>query len=416
MYWAGKYNSINCAAGFHIREGRWLRHGSPLIENYIRFWLSGSGDAHSYSMWLASAVWEYCSVQKDYRFGIQHLPELIANFDEWVRTHRAPNGLFWSIDDRDAMEMSISGSGFRPTLNSYMYGDARAIARLAHLGGDQAAADRFTATAAQIKTAVQAKLWNPQTHFFQVLPAKIDEQTQALQGWTTEDVTAVPAAHNVREELGYIPWYFDLPDAGYETAFQYLMDPARFNGRWGVTTADRTHPRYRFAHSHECLWNGPVWPFATSQTLVAVAHLLRHYDQAVITPADYYQLLQTYAHSQQLTRTDGTVVPWIDEDQDPDTGDWIARTMLKRAGWLPEKGGYERGKDYNHSLFADLVITGLLGVDPEKPAAQWQPLIPDSWDYCLLEGVPLHGNVADIRFDRTGDHYHQGQGWQVTTR
>ena len=34
------------------------------------------------------------------------------------------NGLFYQIDDRDGMEFSAGGSGARPTINSYMYGDA----------------------------------------------------------------------------------------------------------------------------------------------------------------------------------------------------------------------------------------------------------------------------------------------------
>ncbi len=57
--------------------------------------------------------------------------------------------------------------------------------------------------------------------------------------------------------------------------------------------------------------------------------------------------------------------PWIDEDLNPLTGDWIARSRLKiwqNGTWSAEKGGVERGKDYNHSTFCDLVITGLVGL------------------------------------------------------
>ena len=35
---AGIYNSISCAAGFHIAEGRWL-HDQNYLDDYIRFWL-----------------------------------------------------------------------------------------------------------------------------------------------------------------------------------------------------------------------------------------------------------------------------------------------------------------------------------------------------------------------------------------
>ena len=35
--WAGKYNTISCAAGHHIYEGRWLRD-RRYMEDYCRFW------------------------------------------------------------------------------------------------------------------------------------------------------------------------------------------------------------------------------------------------------------------------------------------------------------------------------------------------------------------------------------------
>ena len=93
--WAGKYNSINCAAGFHIREGRWLRNGLKIIEDYIRFWLRGSGDVRSYSTWIADAVWDYCSVLVDYGFGIEMMDDLIANFECSTKEHRTDNFLYW---------------------------------------------------------------------------------------------------------------------------------------------------------------------------------------------------------------------------------------------------------------------------------------------------------------------------------
>ena len=72
-------------------------------------------------------------------------------------------------------------------------------------------------------------------------------------------------------------------------------------------------------------------------------------------------MLRIYAASQQLKRDDGKVVAWIDEDLDPLTGDWIARTILKPGG---EGSVVERGKDYNHSTFCNLVISGLVGIRP----------------------------------------------------
>ena len=48
----------------------------------------------------------------------------------WETTNLKENGLFYQIDDRDGMEYSISGNGMRPTINSYMCGDAKAISKI----------------------------------------------------------------------------------------------------------------------------------------------------------------------------------------------------------------------------------------------------------------------------------------------
>lgn len=42
-------------------------------------------------------------------------------------------------------------------------------------------------------------------------------------------------------------------------------------------------------------------------------------------------------------------INWLDEDLDPDTGEWISRTILEANGWDKSNGGYERGKDYNRA-------------------------------------------------------------------
>ena len=62
------------------------------------------------------------------------LPDLIANFEAWEKErYDASRGLFWQIDDRDGMEVSVCGSGYRATINSYMAAEAKAIAMIAGL-------------------------------------------------------------------------------------------------------------------------------------------------------------------------------------------------------------------------------------------------------------------------------------------
>src|SRR5699024_1125497 len=141
--WSGKHNTINCAVGHHLKEGRWLAHSEDYLIDYINFWLKKGGDIRSYSSWFAYAIWDFCKVKGNYNLAIELLPSLISNYRQWEESNLHDSGLFWSYDDRDAMELSISGSGLRPTLNSYMYADALAISKIAELAQDYDTQEEF---------------------------------------------------------------------------------------------------------------------------------------------------------------------------------------------------------------------------------------------------------------------------------
>ena len=136
---------------------------------------------------------------------------------------------------------------------------------------------------------------------------------------------------------------------------------------------------------HECQWNGPSWPFATAQTLTALERLLHRQGEGPVTKKDYFETLQTYSNNHRLTKPDGTKVCWIDENQDPFTGEWIARKLLLERGYKY----YERGKDYNHSTFCDLIISGLIGIQPQLDGSiVIEPLLPDGeWAWFSLSKI-----------------------------
>jgi len=84
------------------------------------------------------------------------LDALIADYEAWEKERRLPGGLFWQYDVADGMEESISGSrhhrNARPTINSYMYGNARALSRIARLAGRAAAAEWAGSWAEALRT------------------------------------------------------------------------------------------------------------------------------------------------------------------------------------------------------------------------------------------------------------------------
>jgi hypothetical protein len=391
--WSGKRNMIDAAAGHHIREARWLRDPA-YADDYTKFWFGPEGEPLRYSFWAADSVYQLFLSTGDRDLAISLLPALVKNYEAWEGTHQDPNGLFWQIDDRDGMEDSISGNGYRPTINSYMYGDAVAISRIAEMANQVQIANAYQAKATHLRELIDERLWNSHDDFYETV-ARNDHD-----GWSDD-----------RELIGYIPWYFNLPSPKYDAAWKFLFDPDGFWGRFGPTTAERRNPRFEYKVRHECLWNGPSWPYATTQTLVALANVLNGPSQNVVSSSDYLRLLQVYAYSQHIQLPDGRVIPWIDEDIDADTGRWIARSILISLHQPPPN----RGRYYNHSGFADLIITGLIGIRPSPGSSLVvHPLVPaNKWNYFALDGLPYHGHRLTILYDRNGSRYHRGTGLQI---
>ena len=400
--WAGKHNAISCPAGHHFYEGRWLRESRPL-DDYAVFWFRQGGEPRRYSFWAADALWARHLVTPNPALLVDLLPDLIRNYEAWEGDrYDAPVGLFWQDDGQDGMEVSNGGTGYRATLNSYQYGDALAIARIADLAGRAEVVGRFRAKADRLKTLVQSLLWDEESQFFKVAPRRN----------ATAPATDRLALASARELHGFTPWYFLMPDPRHDVAWKQLMDPKGFFAPFGPTTAEQRHPGFKVAYEgHECQWNGPSWPYATSITLTALANLLNARDPGVVTSRDYFTLLRQYALSHRLQRPDGRTVPWIDENLNPFTGDWIARTLLMQRGKVIP----ERGKDYNHSTFCDLVISGLVGLRPRADGtAVVNPLLPaDTWEYFCLDEVACQGRRLTILWDRTGARYGRGPGLRV---
>lgn len=414
VYWAGAYNSINCANGHHVAEARWLRNGDDLIRGYVDFWFKGSGDELSYSSWIVDAVRRYAETRADQDFAVSLLDDFVRFYETVEERNMTRYGLFWSYDDRDAMEDSISGSGLRPTLNSYMAANARSIAVIARWAGRSDLADRFDAKASALTGLIREELWDPEGEFFKVLP--LDDKDGVI---AATDFADVDPSRNVREEIGYIPWAFGLADERHEGAWWFLADSDHFAGAVGIRTAEACHPRYMNRDSaHECQWNGPCWPYATTQTLNAMIAEIRS-GRGGLDTGDFMRELRRYADIHRRQTSDGEMVDWIDEDLDADTGAWISRDQLEAWEWRKDKGGYERGKDYNHSAFADLVVSGFAGVDVHgdadgRTSLTVAPLaVGHGMPYWRLLGLPVGGATVDLYYDLLGDRYGHGPGLTV---
>lgn len=400
--WADKYNTIPCAAGQHFREGRWL-HDPKIVRDYGDFWLRKGGDPYHYSFWIADSYLQLQMVHPDDSLLINILPDLVANFKEWENRRRAPDGLFWQEDGQDGMEVAIGGTGKRPTINTYMFSSARAIATIAQMKGDLKLSDQYSKEAEKIRQLTLEKLWDKKDFFFKVIPKGTDSLSSA------------------RELLGYLPWYLELvpKNMGYEKAWSQLMDPKGFYAPFGPTTAEQRHPGFKVSYEgHECQWNGPSWPFANAQTLTALANVLNDYPQNVITKQDFFETLKIYTTSHRFRQIPPSGDPivtdqlWIDENLNPFTGDWLARTRMEVQNH--NHGFKERGIYYNHSTFNDIIITGLVGLRPSLDnLLTVNPMIPDSWDWFCLDNILYKGHLITILWDRDGKKYKEGKGLRI---
>jgi hypothetical protein len=404
--WSGTYGAISCPLGHHFYELRWLKD-RRVPEDYARYWFHTPGaQPRSYSNWFADSMWGMYETWGDEEFILSMLPDMERQYEGWVREHfDAEQGMFKWHGMADGMETNINsrqtkngfagGEGFRPTLNSYLYADALAISQTAALAGDEAKSQAYADKAAKIKKNVQKKLWDPNRDFFFHMFAN-DEKDGVKAGTLTYQTGKYAGDTHGREEIGFIPWQFNLPDDGYEAAWRFLMDEEYFFSAFGPTVVERHDPLFHIS-ANCCAWSGNSWPFATTQTLQAMANLLNNYKQDVVDKADYYKLLKTYTMSH---RMDGR--PYIAEACHPDTGSWSGHNVFNHS------------EHYFHSGYLDLVITGLVGLRPRADdVIEVNPLVPDDWDFFLLDEVAYHGLNVSIVWDRDGSKYGKGKGLMI---
>ena len=115
---SGKDNTIPCAAGHHLMEGRWLRN-QTFLDSYSRFWWHGGGNPRAYTFWAASAIYERYTVTGGVDLVRELFPDLVHNYHEpnytrppqtpfirWFQdTGRVAHGAFGPVNIRVARHL-----------------------------------------------------------------------------------------------------------------------------------------------------------------------------------------------------------------------------------------------------------------------------------------------------------------------
>jgi len=404
------YASLNDATAFHIAEGRWLRD-RRFADDYINFlYLDGGNDRH-FSESIADAVWGRYLVDHDRDAAVRLLPSMRLIYGLWDDRFDFTKGLYWIEPLLDATEYTVSsidasggkdgfrgGDAFRPSINSFQYANAMAISRLSALAGDTATAADYAARADRLRGRVIDALWSDKFgHFIDRYKVSNDH----VKYW--DQIRA-------RELVGYLPWTFGLigADAKFDRAWTHILSANELAGPGGLRTTEPSYEYYMRQYRYdaatglrECQWNGPVWPFQTTQVLTGLANRLHAGPDGVIGRGDYLRLLRQYARMHyQGDRLD------LEEDYDPATGKPIV--------------GLPRSHHYFHSGFDDLVISGLAGITPQPDdSVVVDPLLPakdrakDRLRWFAVQDVPYHGRLVSVVYDEDGRHYRGGAGLRV---
>lgn len=406
LSWAGKHNTINAALTHHLNEFRWLKNSNIFLD-YIRFFLTGEGSAFAYHTPALTAMYNFCITTANEQFLKDNAEAFEKYFNTWEERHLTKCGLYWSIDDREGTEYTISGTmqdmtrlkGFRPLLNSCMYGDAVSLAKIFTLIGDEEKSKLYSDKAKAIKKKVDTLLWD--NGFYKARHPFNQDFDAGV------DFSSVPEECDAKELMGYIPWAFNLPSNGRDGCFSLLKDEKTFLAKTGFATADISHPRFLFYQEKACTWNGNVWPYATSYTINAAIELLNNYKQDTLSENDLYDFILKYAEMH-YSIEDGEKINFIDEVMRPFELIWNVREAVKNGYNLT--GGPNRGRDYNHSTFIDLVLRGLCGISWDSQELTLLPKIQGIWKWFKLENLTHRGVTYNIWYDEDGTVFNKGRG------
>ena len=394
------YCTINAASMHHIYEGRWLKD-NRYLDGYINYLYQDGGNDRRYSESIADAAFARYLVNKDSSFIEKQLDSMQRMYSEWNDHFDSAKNLYYIPAMPDATEYTIAsidasggtggfddGEAFRPTINSYMYGNAIAIAHVAAMKGDTATRNKYLQKAAALKENVEHSLWNDSLQHF---TDRFKVDNQYVHYWNFI---------RGRELAGLIPWYFNLPADRqmYNAAWKHIKDTSQLLGKFGLRTNEPSYQYYFkqfvfYKGQRGSQWNGPSWPYQTSQVITAAANFLNNYKQHILTASDYVKLLRLYAQQHFLPNGKTDLV----EDYDPNNGGPIVY--------------YYWSNHYNHSSFNNLVITGLCGIRPaEGDTLVINPLVDNSIRYFCLDDVLYHGHKLTVVYDKDGGQYKLGKG------
>ena len=233
------------------------------------------------------------------------------------------------------------------------------------------------------------------------------------------------------------PWFFGAVPrhnaSAYAGSWDTAFDAEGLGGPHGLRSAEKRAPGYYCDHGC-CSWSGPVWPFESAKAISAAINVLNNYP--TVTTMDggrFWAMLFDYTamHTPKwkvmsssttfyanLTESnvaqfliEGLGELWVAENGCGDD-QWTRQPQLGGPAWTD---GATEGYRYNHATFMDLVLSGVVGLQPAPNGSLTvNPLVPAATlPWWAADGVALHGKIVSVVFDADGSHYNKGAGLKV---
>jgi hypothetical protein len=256
---------------------------------------------------------------------------------------------------------------------SFVFANAAAVAALAAEVGDTSLAAEFSERAERIRNATLDHLWDEESSFF--YPQRAEDDRRAP----------------IRELHGFFPFKTLLApnEPRYVAMLRSFVDPDEFWTRYPPVITSLRHYR-------EWTWEMDgltrnIAPHPISMGARTLLQVLKHYDQDVITPEHFMELMRRY---------NDLVYPGVH----PGDPLWRPNVHEYYSKWEPYSiSPRPKPSDISHdfhSMYCSLVVEGVVGLTPRSDdSIELRPLARD-WSHFALARLRHRGRDLTIVWDR----------------
>ena len=209
-------------------------------------------------------------------------PKLVKYLEFWEESYQYKNGLFFwketymgGFDNDAASSFLPAGSVISPDVNSWIYLEYLAMAKLAEYLNDQNAQKKYAQKADELKKHINTILWSEKDESY--LSYSIEHKT-VFMGFSKDfcdlGLDGVCGKYSFQSCSNFIPLYARIasPNQAQKMIERYLIDPKHFWSKYGVCSLSRSSEYYnnavwgnpgRYGDRSRSMtnsnWQGPVW-------------------------------------------------------------------------------------------------------------------------------------------------------------